>query len=425
MNWLFPVLIAAIPFGLGLILCDLPFLADDHFYLWRGLTVPNLGWTDSYTFARMPVSTLLSQGVIKWGILERHPSAFVFALFITHALAVSLLCRAFFKKLNLKIIQANQWLCILIVAIFSLQPNNYEIHLWHFCALHSLGALAVACAFSLQSRIASIALLSLATLTYDSFFLMTLGAAALWFWANPKRSEAMRVASLFIGSFAIGIIAKLVLKTVVGSLQVIPIEFSPYKILVNTAFVMREMFLIHFYKVNWPLTIAHLIALLSTVLLSFQSQIFSRRKLWVLIFIPFVCALPLALNSNPAPRSYYGPQLIQVLVLVTLLAKLSLQMKFTRVLVAAFAITFGVQWFLVFSLKDENAKKMKLNEKGVIAQMRDCQSPCQLRVPNPEEGLKRDFILPQCHWANYYDRLRIKNFPEKQISFEIIENPNN
>ena len=149
-------------FGIGISFFHPPFIADDYWMLWLSLSRPDFGWTEPYVFSRMPVGSLLAVAIAKSGVLEIAPRLFLSGMFAVHAFALSL----FLKTLTEGAIERTQnsatrfGLTFLIPCIlFSFQPNNYEIHLWHLLSLHSIGTLFIALAFRVNRSVVKILLI--------------------------------------------------------------------------------------------------------------------------------------------------------------------------------------------------------------------------------------------------------------------------
>lgn len=451
----------------GLIFCiltwgsQLPFLADDYYNLYLGLTHPDLGPTDFYTYSRMPVATALGVLSIRLNVWNMIPKLWVIAFFCLHALAFSMLLFSVLKfaldgdgsKADSR--KWSLWGFLLACLIFTFNPNNYEIHLWPFLSMHSMGALGVALAFSLfrpglrvSFRLSWWSFLSfglavfgltLAFLTYETFLLLAFGWIGLGLLV-PTQSEvpirarvirAFRISIPVVVSITIAAAVKLLLGRQMGFLQT-PVMFESWEeILLQFKTVVKTMGLIHFYKANWPLSLLEWVAIGALGVFALRQKTVSKGRLILLLFLPILSALPLSLMTYSAQRAFYGPQLLKSLTLASLFyltwighspGGISRESKVGLIACSfLFLLTYQVQLGMILSNKRDNSKILQQEGDQLKSLMQSCKEPCQIKVPAPGKGITKDYILPEFVWTYYYERLHLLWFPKKQISFEILK----
>jgi hypothetical protein len=419
LRWL--VLAATLLFAGGLALTSLPVLGDDHWWLWLRYAKPDFPATEPYTFSRMPVFTLIATAATHAGAWFLWPRVFVTFFFALHALAFGL----FLEKL-LEGRRIPRAAFVAAGAVFALQPNGYEVHLWHLLSIHAFGALCVALAFHAGYGLSSVLLATLGLLTYDSFFFLLPGFALLLQVMDPKgfriRSHLWIPAAILL---AIGI--KVGLGKMTGFLQVVQPTLEAARVTDGLKTLLRMLWQIHFYKTNWPVTALHWVAIGGLAWSLRRNGLGSRRVIVSLLAIPTLAALPLALNSYPAPRAYYGPQILMSLSLACMMAVwLSNRVPrrgfpATSLLLAAFILAYSAQWGQVLKLKQRNALALARIEERVTGAMSSCAEPCQLALPPPVEGLDRDWVMPRMFWGSFHERIRLEKFPGKRIQVTIRE----
>jgi hypothetical protein len=420
----FAVLISAALYALLCAGTHLPLMADDYSWLALAHKTPAFKITDLYVFARMPVMAAMMTGVLKANWIEEYPMFFLTFLFALHATAIAVLVKTFRTGLSLTVF-------LVATVLFTFQPGNYEIHLWHLCSMISVGALFVAAAASIRTGQTSrsrklwplqVLGFALSMLVYDTFPLMICGVVGLC-WIL-KRNDWKNVATAAVAAFVLDVVVKMVLGHLVGYLQVSPMVFHPLEIIGHLKTVLRMLGLVHFYKADWPLTLVEWTAIGILIVTIIRHKLMDRRQVALLFLLPFVAALPLALMTYSAERAYYGPQLIRGVVLAIFLSAVLTKQETRRWGIAAcalFAIAYLGQWTYILHSKRQNNAFLEAQDKSLIAQMDACTSPCTLEVPAPDKGLSKDYIITKAFWPAYYDRLHFKYFPAKEIHFSCKE----
>ncbi len=401
---------ATLVFVLATAAVQFPTLADDHWWRWLSALKPGFPITEPYMFSRMPVLTALSTWATRYELWLRWPQLFLGFFFALHALAFGLL---FERLLGKKV-----WpYAALVGVVFALQPNNYEIHFWHLLSLHAVGALSIALAFRMRSPWAALVFGTLGLLTYDSFFFLLPGFAVLLGLRERANFQLRRY--WWIGAaLLLGAATKFILGRWLGYLQVVPFDLDLWKVLDHTKVVFRTLWLMHFYKPSWPLTLVAWSGVAWAVFLAKDRFGLKRLLLWLVA--PTIIALPLALNAYEAPRAYYGPQILQALMLAVLfLSAFQEKACSATAALALVALAFVLQGVLILSLKQSNYNALEAIEAKAVESMQACVEPCALVLPPPTEGLQRDWILPEMFWDEFYERIRLERFPNKKIEITI------
>jgi hypothetical protein len=418
------ILFAVLLFSIGLLTHHQPFIRDDWWLLSLPLSKPNLGWTDIYTFARMPVSTLATTATLKTQILEHFPRLFLLLLFSVHVTAFVLFFETLIQKSGRSL--ANQRRAFVPAAlIFTLIPNNYEIHLWHLLSLHALGALSMALAFRVRSLAAAITLSVIGLLTYDTFVFLLIGFSALSLLVRkePFRDEIQRLGLQVSASLLLCLILKFSLGKLTGFLQVIPPNTSFLAAISEIKTVLRTLWLIHFYKASWVPTLCAWLGLTSIGVAVYRGKLLARKKAILIAGLSTLVSLPLCFNLYPAPRAYYGPQILQGLCFAYLLfLALEKEKRFHFRSIAPLLLlgtAFLSQWGYIFHVKDNNYWVIRKNERSILDSMKSCSAPCHLVFPTPDQGTGKDNIFPEFSWIPYYERLHFLYFPQKEIYFRV------
>lgn len=423
-------LLSVLIFGACVLWARPPFLADDYWWLWLPLNNPHFAWSEPYPFSRMPVSTLLTDALLKTGAWEAFPRLLMTLAFGVHAAAFALMLRTLLERAGLALNPRALIPFVAIALLFSFSPDNYEIHLWPILSVDSLAELLIAQAFRVESLPIAIALCTVALMFYDSFVFLLAGFAALlvavtWFRDRTRaRSLALRYAGLGVTAGIFWLLSKGILGWAVGFLHHPPIETSPLQALRNLKRVARTMWLIHFYKTNWVLTPLAWLAIIALCGTLIRRRWLPTGLLGLLLLIPLTSALPLCLNSYDAPRAFYGPQIVQALALAMLAFVLAshagdrLRLRWPLFLLAA---VFATQWGLILAIKRQNSKALERLSAQLRSRMERCQEPCVLTVIPPSEAVHKDYVLPGFVWTFYFDRLRLLYFPARKIRFEISD----
>jgi hypothetical protein len=407
-----------------------PFIADDYSWQKIALSHSKLEVTDFYTFSRNPINAVLTVFALRNQLLALAPQIFIFFFFAVHAFAFAIL---FSKIRDYAKTRETDFFCPLAVCIlFTLQPNNYEIHLWHLLSIHTVGALIVALSFPRNlEKITTSTWIGLtlgataAVLTYETFGLLWIGIIGLaWVTARNNRPFPYRALLLSLGTtFALTLMIKLGLKHYTGFLQVIGPQGSlrPWDSFKN---IFKTLALIHFYKTNWVSTLLEWIAIGWLAVGVSRSRILSTKKILLLLGLPFLSAAPLMLMTYSAQRAFYGPQILKSLILALLLYSWICipnhkNKRSWMIPTTLFLLAYLIQWEFIFDIKRKNYKILAAAEEQITLLMDTCQAPCTLRVPPPVPGLSRDQTLPEFVWGEYYEWLHLKHAPNKIIHFQI------
>jgi hypothetical protein len=420
-----------------------PILADDYYWMNLPFSRPDLKLTDFYVFSRMPMSVLFCLTTLKLGIWESYPKLSLIFFFGVHSLAFGILFKAILSRWSLKENRKSIFAFVGVATLFALQPNNYEIHLWHLLSTHSLGALLIALSFrplfeakmpSAFALTGTVLGITAGLLTYDSFLFLTsglLGLVLILSWGEKKEVFLSRLkVSILIGFLSIGlaVCVKATLGKMTGFLHVPAPETSFLVMLQNLKTVFKFMGLIHFYKVNWILTVVEWGAIGLLVFAIVHKNYLPKKIVSLLLALPFLAAIPLCIVSYSAQRAFYGPQLVKSLVLAFLLYILiqsspKNQKKIWVTVCVLFALTYATEWELILKNKRQNYAVLEKERENLIVTMALCPNPCTLRLPPPGAGVKGDYVVPHFIWSDYYERIRLRNFPGKQIRYQIDEAP--
>ena len=409
-----------------------PYLADDYWHLCVALQRPGLGWfwTDHYAFSRMPVLIIFLAAGLKTHVIENYPRVLLVFFFGIHALALSLFVKTLIEASG-RTLSKYASPFVGVTALFAFQPNNYEIHLWHLLSVHSMAAFLIAIVFRLKNRVTMIVLLTLGLMTYDTFILLVIGMVCMCAVTSTSQIPAWKGWRLFLPvvliSALIWISSKLILAHFTGFLHVLPFERSPLILLQHLLLVVRMLWTIHFYKVSWILSLFYWLAFSGLAWRAFQVKALPGRRLILLILLPTLVALPLALNTYPAPRAYYGPQILQSVMMAYLAFLVLTELKGRQILsylpLMILTIIFSLEWGHVLYLKEMNYRTLTHEETELRKVMNECNAPCHLALPPPGKGLITDYILPEFVWSFYYERFRLLNFPKKKIEIQIVRTP--
>lgn len=425
------VILASLLFSLAVLVGHQPFIADDWWWLWLPLNNPALSWTEPYPFSRMPISVLFTMTSLKLGLWESSPRFWLIVFFSVHVFAFSLLLKTLFERSKLNL-TPHSTSFILSCVLFGLLSTNYEIHLWHICSMHALGALFIALSFRVKHLVLRILLSSLGLLEYDTFVFLLVGFSILTIFVDrienpfaPVKKEEKQIGIIVYFSGVLSILTKLTLGQWLGFLQRPPFEENWITILKNFKFLIRTLWTIHFYKTNWLFTLIELLGLIALIFLVYKKRLIAPKKLAGLLIIPTLSALPLCLNTYLAPRAYYGPQILQGLVFSFLLGIVftyTVARTYSWIIpVVLFASSHLVQWAYTLSIKNQNYQTLLKTENRILQQMDQCLSPCLIDLPPPNEGIKKDWVLPELAWLPYYERIRLLHFPKKNIQIRIIK----
>ena len=392
----FKFFLPVVLFSMGVSFVELPFLADDWWWLSLPIRNPSFDWYEPYSFSRMPVSTLLTVFTLKLHLWEHWPKALLTFFFCFHTAGFLLL------EKTLSTLKQPGLPLSLISALFILYPGNYEIHLWHILSIHSVGCFLMGVGFNTRARFLQVLFFFLALATYDTFVFLLVGmVAAHWLIKGKETGKIFLMPALL--AICLTPISKLGLGQLTGKLHVVRFETDFVEVLNHLKVVLQMLGSLHFYKVHWVATLAHLLCVISLL-----TRV--RRKLsFIIVILPFLAALPLCLNTYSAPRAYYGPLLLQS-VIWSILVKESLQNQSKAILnrlvlvVSMIALLYVIEWIYIFQNKNSNSERLKCSEAKLLSRTDLCDKSKALLLPEPNEGLNRDYILPAFVWDDYYFR---------------------
>ena len=184
---LFAALAATFIFALFVVFTSFPLQADDYAYLAMSIRNPHFIPSDIEVFTRMPITVLLSYPFLKYRIWESFPKFYLIFFFSLHAVAFTHLTRHFIEKYftyetnKIKSNKLNFFAFTVSSVLFALYPNDYEIHLWHGLAIHSVGALLVSISFTFRKIHWKLIGTAMSFLVYDTFPFFAVGLFGLDF----------------------------------------------------------------------------------------------------------------------------------------------------------------------------------------------------------------------------------------------------
>ncbi len=441
-NWiekniiLISTLTSSLIFSIFVTFTSFPIQADDYASLVIANQRPQLSVLDfPELFPRMPISILLGLPILSYRIWEIHPKIFFIFFFSIHALAVGHLIHYFLSKLFSSQILKNSnssLFFILIITLFSLHPNNYEIHLWHGIATHSLGAFFVAFSFTSRKNIFRIFGSTAGCLVYDTFPLLLIGLCCLDGMISilKKKNQSIGVEVfkknifLFVGALSLSSLIKLALLRFTGTIHNPGFHFLSSHSWQGIYYVLKTTLLIHFYKINWALSLIELSIMSIAMAITIHLKLFNKIFTGTLGLLTFLAALPLALMTYPAQRAFYGPNIIKIIVFSIFIYCLIAFKKYSRlgfIFCFILLLAYLTQWGVICRIKQSNWKAITQTQKHLSLVLAQCQSPCVIRVPPPTQGINRDWVVPQMFWHSFYEWAKLKAAPEKQVEIQIVE----
>jgi hypothetical protein len=408
-----------------------PWMADDWTHLAAFYTKPNLFSSHFQAWlSRVPVWAAST-----WIIFQFHSVTNItgplYLFFAVHVAGIVLVTKFLLRcsttgKCDAKLRPASgHFIACLCITTMALQPNSFEITYWPTCMSYSLGALLMGLGLTMTVWPLRYLCFVLSFLSYETFFLPTL---ALLFIEAQSHDPKPRPLQFWVRTFTPWLSAALTTLAVrhiaahyVGTYLHL-ISLSPQHVLQQVQVAGKQLFQVRFIFMRSN-------AFASTVqfaVLAICLVILSRRQRWRGVQWLLLCFVSTALYwllAYSAIRSIYGTQIMFGAIVGCLAVSAAQQshkaQRLIMILLIVLLASYVLQIRSIVGIKSHNAIVLAEREADMAAALTSCQSPCTISYRPLNEGLMKDWVLPESFWSSYLTYIRMKYAANKDVYFEL------
>lgn len=416
-----------------------PYMMDEYYYLLKSSVVDANMWETFKSFAGFrPIYYVLNSYFFQSGLIA-YSKFWIIIYFFIHALSFTYLASWMIENLKLKVpnqIQVNKttlFLFSLAVIPFLLHPGHNEILYWTLQLPCSLGLPLIVLGLHFRNIILKVIFFALSMAALETYVFPILGFLTLpivWDWLEKSnhRETIVKLSKAFLIFFISYFLfqgLQVFINTKVGNPLGVPNFFPITLDQLKGRFNLLTGFLwnVHFYKTYWVHTgIQWLVFLVVTGCLYYK-KVLNFKQILILFVFPFFCGAQNLLLHYYAPRAVYGALEFRNFILCFLFLLFLKVFPIKKAIFAPLLILIVYLSFtaFIFEIKTNNSKALAETESVIVKKLKDCDSPCNLSFPSPNQGIHGDWMMsPDFH--GYYIQWKINTVaPNKQIDYQVVE----